>query len=79
MGKEVKRVTSNLTKSTIDPAGLFTSKDTVTTVQANAAPAMPDPDGEAVAAAKRRKLAAMKQRGGRDSTIIAGESDLLGG
>lgn len=79
MGKEVGKITKNLTKSTLDPAGLFTSKDTTTVVQAEAPPAMPDPDGEAVAAAKRRKLAAMKQRGGRDSTILAGEDTLGGG
>ena len=79
MGKEIGRVTKNLTKSSIDPAGMFTTKDTTTVVEAPAAEAMPDPDGEAVKAAQRRKLAAQKRRGGRESTILAGESDLLGG
>lgn len=79
MGKQLAQMTKNLTKSSIDPAGLFTSKNTTTTVAAPAAaPAMPDPDGQAVTAAKRRKLAAMKARGGRDSTILAGE-EMLGG
>jgi hypothetical protein len=39
---------------------------------------MPEPDMEAVAAARRRKVAAMQSRGGRESTILAGE-DRLGG
>lgn len=79
MGKEIGKITKNLIKSTLDPAGLVTSKDTTTVVEAPAAPAMPDPDGEAVAAAKRRKIAAAKNRGGRASTILDGEEMLGGG
>lgn len=45
---------------------------------ATGAAVMPDADSMAVAAAKRRKLIAMKTRGGRDSTVLGGE-DLLGG
>lgn len=78
MGKDVMRINSNLTKSIVDPGGLFTSKNkTVQAPAAPVAPAMPDPDGEAVASAKRRKMSAAKQRGGRDSTILSGET--LGG
>lgn len=75
MGKQL----SNITKSAIDPAGMFTSKNTQTVVQAPAATEMPDPDGEAVKAAKRRKAAAAQQRGGRASTMLVGQDDLLGG
>lgn len=38
---------------------------------------MPEPDSEAVNAARRRKLAAQQQRGGRASTILTAEP--LGG
>lgn len=38
---------------------------------------MPEPDSEAVNAARRRKLAAASQRGGRASTILTAEP--LGG
>jgi hypothetical protein len=74
MGKQI----GNFTKSTVDPFGLYTTKDTTKTVTAPATAAMPNPDGEAVAAARRRKLAEMQARGGRQSTIL-GEQDLLGG
>lgn len=81
MGKEISRIGGNIFKSSIDPAGLFTSKGGSSPAPAPApAPApmaMPDPDGEAVAAARRRKVAAMKARGGRESTILS--EDLLGG
>jgi len=68
------------TKALLDPAGLFTEIND--TPQAAAvtpdATVMPDPDGAAVKAARRRKLAAMQQRGGRDSTILGGETRLGG-
>jgi len=68
------------TKSMLDPVGLFT--ETNDTPQAAPvtpdATVMPDPDGAAVKAARRRKLAAMQQRGGRDSTILGGETRLGG-
>jgi len=39
---------------------------------------MPDSDGEAVNAARRRRLAAIAQRGGRQSTILS-QGETLGG
>lgn len=73
---------------TLDPAGRTIADDATGQIAAaeaakNVAPeaapvVMPDADGEAVAAARRRKMAAMKNRGGRASTILGGE-DRLGG
>lgn len=80
MSKEVKRVS----KRTLDPLGLFDKGGNDNPVDAPAATpgatgptAMPDPEGDAVAAAKRRKLVEMKKRGGRASTIVS--EDFLGG
>jgi len=42
-------------------------------------PVMPAVDSEAVAQARKRQIAAMKNRGGRSSTILTGGSDTLGG
>ena len=68
------------TKALLDPAGLFTEIND--TPQAAAvtpdATVMPDPDGAAVKAARRRKLVSMQQRGGRESTILGGETRLGG-
>jgi hypothetical protein len=68
------------TKALLDPVGLFTEIND--TPQAPAvtpdATVMPDPDGAAVKAARRRKLAAMQVRGGRESTILGGETRLGG-
>ena len=71
---------SRVAKSLLDPGGHFTSinDDPPLEAEGRDKTIMPDPDGEAVKAAKRRKLAGMKQRGGRDSTILGGE-DRLGG
>ena len=41
-------------------------------------PVVPLPDEEDIARAKRRSSAAQLQRGGRDSTILTGNSDRLG-
>ena len=76
MGKNLKKDTNNLTKSTLDPLGKFTSKDTMTMVAASAEE-MPEPDADAVKAARRRKVAEMQNRGGRASTFMS--EDRLGG
>ncbi len=73
---------------TLDPAGKMVADDAlgqIETAEAEkrgspvvATVPMPDADNEAVAAARRRKMVAMKSRGGRASTILGGE-DALGG
>ena len=40
--------------------------------------AMPTPDGDAVAAARRRKIAEMQNRSGRVSTILSSDERLGG-
>lgn len=92
--KEGKKVAGGLTRSAIDPLNLMSDKTVdkldpsgiykpkgngAGAVAAPAGPAvMPDADSEAVAAARRRKMAAMRNRGGRASTVLGGE-DRLGG
>ena len=70
---------------TLDPFGREVADDAMERLTPKPPPApgpaplaMPDADNEAVAAARRRKMAAMKNRGGRASTILGGE-DSLGG
>lgn len=91
MGKKMNQVFGGLHKTSVDPANLLSEKKAdplgvyklkdkgAVTAAAPAPMEMPDADGEAVAAAKRRKVAALKNRGGRTSTIITGGNDLLGG
>lgn len=75
MGKQAEVVGKNL----LDPGGhLFNKKKPAMAAAPAAAVEMPDVDSEAVAAARRRKLAAIKARGGRQSTVLAGD-DMLGG
>lgn len=89
--KDANKVAGGLHKTSIDPANLLKEKDAdplgvyklkdkgATTVAGGSGGAvMPDADSEAVAAARRRKMAEMKNRGGRQSTILGGE-DRLGG
>lgn len=73
---EAARITKNVTKSKLDPAGLFTTKDTTTV--ASQPQTVDMPDDEATKAARRRKVASMQARGGRASTVLAGD-DRLGG
>ena len=90
--KELNKVAGGIHKTSVDPANLMKEKDAdplgVYKLQDKGQPAvigsgasavMPDADSEAVAAARRRKMAAMKQRGGRASTILGGEDRLGGG
>lgn len=92
MAKQAKKIAGNLHYSAVDPAGVMPDKvanpfglhnsrgPVGQAVAAAPGPAvMPDADSEAVAAAKRRKMAALKNRGGRASTILAGEETLGGG
>jgi hypothetical protein len=68
-----------LPNSVTDPANIFNyGGEIAAPPPAASEPVMPDADSEAVAAARRRKVAAMKSRGGRASTILGGE-DRLGG
>lgn len=89
--KELNKVAGGLHKTSIDPANLMKEKQAdplgvyklqdkgaAATATSATTAVMPDADSEAVAAARRRKIAAMKNRGGRASTILGGE-DLLGG
>jgi hypothetical protein len=90
MGRDVKRIAGNvheqtfnpggvMKKGTVDPLGTF-AEDAPMAESTDAGPmVMPDADSEAVAAARRRKMAAMKNRGGRASTILGGEDRLGGG
>ncbi len=66
-------------KATIDPTKKIIGGDKAAPAVADEPVVMPEPDDEAVAAARRRKVAGIKKRGGRDSTILAGEENRLGG
>lgn len=76
---EIKYATKKLTKSSLDPSGLHINKDKKTVVAAPVSTAVAMPDEESTKAARRRKVAEMQQRGGRASTILSADTDLLGG
>lgn len=88
MAKELMKVWGKGHQRMVDPGGFMADKhtDPLNLFNYGGTPApstdgtaeMPTADSQAVAAARRRKAAAMKNRGGRASTILAGE-DLLGG
>lgn len=71
---------------TMDPAGKMVADDAIEQTTPIVAPPTPEPlampDEEAVAAARRRKAAQMRGRGGRQGTIdttVVGGDPLLGG
>jgi hypothetical protein len=72
MGKELERIGkkgASAAKTLLDPAGLvFKDDEPGAPVAAETKTTMPDPDDEAVKAARRRKLAESKRRGGRESS-----------
>lgn len=90
--KTANKIAGGLHKTSIDPANLMSEKEadplgvyklqdkgaSVTIAQEAGPAVMPDADSEAVAAARRRKMAAMRNKGGRASTVLGGE-DRLGG
>lgn len=77
---EVMRQTNNNTQSSLDPSGVWLNRDRGgirrRDVPNDTQPEMPDE--EATRAAYRRRLAAYRTRGGRQSTILAAEERLGG-
>jgi hypothetical protein len=55
------------------------ARDAAAAREANKPPVMPTVDSEAVAKARRRQAVALRNRGGRASTILTGGSDKFGG